>query len=64
MSSDSQMYNSIKHTIFPTKDWFVNRLEIRLINQAMLNDISFDIGLSSKSHIKVKGHRRGGVCVL
>ena len=29
------------------------------------NDISlFDLDLRSRSHIKVKGHRRGGVCVL
>ena len=30
-----------------------------------ISDISlFDLDLRSRSHIKVKGHRRGGVCVL
>ena len=29
------------------------------------NDISFlDLELRSRSHVKVEGHRRGGVCVL
>ena len=32
---------------------------------ATSNDISFlDLEVRSRSHVKVKGHRRGGACVL
>ena len=36
-----------------------------LYNESTSNDISFlDLDERSRSHDKVKGHRRGGVCVL